>query len=38
MSMGLIMSSQSVVEPVGEPMDIEVQSEEVRHSSLCMCV
>ena len=29
--MGITMSSQPVVEPVIEPMDIEVQLEEVRH-------
>ena len=32
------MSSLPVVEPVVEPMDIEVPLEEVRHSSLCVCV
>ena len=38
MSMGIIMSSLPVLEPVVEDMDIEVPSEEVRQCALCMCV
>ena len=37
-SMGIIMSSLPVLEPIPEPMDTDVPSEEVRHSILCMCV
>ena len=32
------MSSMPILDPVPEPMDTDVPSEEVRHSVLCMCV
>ena len=32
------MSSMPVLEPIPEPMDTDVPSEEVIHSVVCMCV